>query len=122
MQLFHTLPLSFCVGLTVLASCTTASEPEPSVVGSWLEPVPGMPQMTQGFTLSDDGKAASVNMATLQYEQWTQQGDTLCLSGKSIGNRQTIDFTDTLIVKRLTADSLVLQRGQQECVYTRGEK
>ena len=123
MHLLHTFTLSLCcAGLTVLTACGTASEPEASIVGSWLEPVPGMPQMTQGFTLGDDGKAESLNMATLLYEHWTQQGDTLCLSGKSIGNQQTIDFTDTLLVKRLTADTLVLQRGQQERVYTRGER
>ncbi|MGM9688189.1 MAG: lipocalin family protein [Alloprevotella sp.] len=122
MQLLHTLTLSVCcAGLTALTSCGTASKPEVSIVGSWTEPVPGMPQMAQGFTLADGGKAESVNMATLLYEHWTQQGDTLCLSGKSIGNQQTIDFTDTLLVKRLTADTLVLQRGEQERIYTRSK-
>ena len=40
-----------------------------SLVGKWVQPVPGMPQIEQGFILEEGGKASSVNMATLSYER-----------------------------------------------------
>ena len=95
----------------------------PSIEGSWIEPVPGMPDMMQGFTLKENGEASSVNMATLKYTEWRQEGDRLFLTGKSIGNRQTIEFTDTLIINSLTKDSLVLQRevqNQKGMIYRYG--
>lgn len=82
----------------------------PSVEGAWVEPVPGMEGMTQGVKLEAEGKASSINMATLKYESWSQEGDRLILTGKSIGNGQTIDFADTLTIVSATADSLVLER------------
>ena len=65
----------------------------------------------EGFQLNEDGTVASINMATLQYEAWECKDDTLLLSGKSIGNGQTIDFTDTLTISALSADSMTLTRG-----------
>lgn len=49
-----------------------------------------MPQLKQGFVLEADGKASSVNMATLVYGSWKLEGRRLILSGRSLGNRQTI--------------------------------
>ena len=83
-----------------------------NLVGTWLQPVPGMPQCQQGFMLEADGKARSVNMATLSYKTWKEEDRKLILSGTSIGNRQTIEFTDTLAIEKNTADSLVLKKGQ----------
>lgn len=39
-----------------------------------------------------------------------KQGDMLILSGKSIGNSQTIDFADTLTIINCTSDHLSLQK------------
>ena len=89
------------------------------VTGTWLQPVPGLPGTEQGFTLAADGRASSVGMATLQYETWRQEDDRLILTGKSIGNGQTIAFTDTFRIERLTADSLVLTKGTQPFAYGR---
>lgn len=93
-----------------------------SIEGSWVEPVPGMPDMQQGFTLEANGKASSIEMATLQYESWKKEGNQLILSGKSIGNHLTIDFSDTLTIEKLTADSLILKRGEVVCTYTRAQE
>lgn len=71
-----------------------------------------MPGMQQGFVLDKDGSASSINMATLKYEAWKKEGNRLLLSGTSIGNRQSISFTDTLIVEKLTQDSLILKKGE----------
>ena len=76
-----------------------------------------MPNLKQGFVLEEDGTASSVNMATLQYSSWQQNGNELILSGKSIGNHQTIDFTDRYKIQKLTEDTLVLQSGSRTYTY-----
>lgn len=98
--------LTAVFGLAALTACNNYD-----IEGSWVEPVPGIAGMQQGFTLEAGGSASSINMATLQYEKWEKKGDMLILSGKSIGNRQSIDFTDTLTIEKLTQDSLILKKG-----------
>lgn len=88
-----------------------------SVIGEWVEPIPGM-EGVQGFKLEEGGKASSINMATLQIESWEQKGNNLILSGQSIGNGQTIAFSDTLEITRQTSDSLILKSQGVEMVYT----
>ena len=65
-----------------LTSCNDSD-----IEGRWIQPVPGMDGMTQGFCIEKGGKASSINMATLQYETWEQDGNLLILTGKSIGNK-----------------------------------
>ena len=98
-----------------LTACNTAStpatdNPQPNLTGRWMESVPGMPDMHQGFELADDGTATSIGMATLQYQKWSTNGDTLFLDAKSIGHGQTLTFTDTLIINRYQFDSLIVHR------------
>lgn len=81
------------------------------IEGAWVEPVPGMAGMTQGIKMEVGGKASSINMATLRYETWKREGDRLILTGKSVGNRQTLPFVDTLVIEKLTQDSLILKKG-----------
>lgn len=88
-----------------------------SIEGKWVEPVPGMENQMQGINFEKGGKASSINMATLQYEKWEKQGDMLILSGKSIGNSQTITFVDTLTVAECTNNKLVLQKGNLTINY-----
>ena len=90
-----------------------------TLVGKWVQPVPGMPAMEQGFVLEEGGRAASVNMATLTYEAWEVEDGRLILSGKSVGNRQTISFSDTFNIEKLTSDSLVLRKGRLKMGYGR---
>lgn len=90
-----------------------------SVVGSWVEPIPGMEGQVQGIDMKEGGKASSVNMATLVYETWAQNGDQLILGGKSIGNGQTIEFTDTMTIIKITADSLILDNQGMEIHYVK---
>ncbi|MCM1300887.1 MAG: lipocalin family protein [Alistipes senegalensis] len=96
------------IAIGLLAACGEAEHPR--IEGSWVEPVPGMEHTMQGIRLEKEGKASSINMATLQYERWERTGDRLILTGKSIGNHQTLPFTDTLEIRTLTADELVLER------------
>lgn len=106
--------LGVVLGIVSLTSCTNMS-----LEGSWVEPVPGMPDMQQGFILEASGIASSINMATLQYETWKQKDNQLILSGKSIGNHQTLTFSDTLAIERLTQDSLILKKGDQTWKYSK---
>ncbi|MBQ4280203.1 MAG: lipocalin family protein [Rikenellaceae bacterium] len=88
------------------------------LVGSWTEPAPGQEGQKQGIVIEPYGVARSINMATLRYEGWSSTGSsiyddacTVVLRGQSIGNGQTIAFSDTMRVDKLDADSLVLSRG-----------
>lgn len=79
--------------------------------------VPGMETQMQGVNLEKGGKASSINMATLQYEKWEKKGNMLILSGKSIGNHETISFTDTLTIEELTENKLTLKKGSLTINY-----
>jgi len=94
----------------IMASCGGA----PTLEGAWVEPVPGMANEVQGILIETGGRASSINMATLQYTSWSQDGNILILNGKSIGNGQTIEFSDTLEIRELTRETLVLKgRGDE---------
>ena len=96
---------------TVLSIAMTACNEKKSkvtIIGSWIMPVEGQPGKMQGIRLGEDGEASSINMATLVYKYWEQQGDELYLTVKSIGNGVEIEGIDTLKIEKLTTDSLVL--------------
>lgn len=98
------------------AGCCCADKQLP---GTWVQPVPGMPGQVQGVVLEEGGKASSVNMATLVYETWNKKGDTLTLTGKSIGNGQTIDFTSEMKIENVNGDELVLSSEGETVRFTR---
>ncbi len=102
-NLWHTLCSTAIAA--VMASCGS----EPTLEGAWVEPVPGMANEVQGILIETDGRASSINMATLQYKNWSQDGDLIILNGRSIGNGQTIEFSDTLEIRELTHETLVLK-------------
>lgn len=89
-----------------LAACNSKKSTD-SIIGSWVMPIEGQSGV-QGIKLEEDGEASSINMATLVYKYWDQQGDDLYLTVKSIGNGIEIEGIDTLKIEKLTADSLVL--------------
>lgn len=99
------------VAVGVLASCHTATQKDmKDFAGNWIEVMPANTQYVQGVTLNTDGTASSIGMATLKYDSWSLSDDRLILNGKSIGNGQTLDFSDTLDVVNLTTDSMTLGR------------
>ena len=105
----------FLALLCAVAVCGCASA-EKQLIGTWVEPIPSMPGHTQGFNLAKEGKASSVNMATLVYEKWQVQDGKLILEGKSLGNGQTIPFTETWEIDALEENTLSLsgQRGTRQ--------
>ena len=102
-------------GLTIAIAFTACGGN--SIEGEWVEPIPGMETQMQGVNLEKGGKASSINMATLQYEKWEKKGNMLILSGKSIGNHETISFTDTLTIEELTENKLTLKKGSLTINY-----
>lgn len=107
------------LAVAMLAGVLFACSNSASVVGSWVEPIPGMDGQVQGITMEEGGVASSVNMATLVYDSWKQDGSQLVLTGKSIGNGQTIEFVDTMEITKLTADSLILSNQGIEIRYAK---
>jgi len=83
--------------LTILA-CN--NKKDKGMTGSWMAPIPGQESFMDGFTLSPDGTAGSINMATLKYAKWRMSGDLVILEGESAGVRQTGPVTDTFIVRK----------------------
>lgn len=109
--------LLFLAATIALVSChTNVKYTEQELVGLWVEPIPGMSNV-QGVALKEGGEAYSINMATLLYEHWECNGSELLLTGKSVGNHQTIAFTDTLKIEKVSADSLILMRGKTRIAY-----
>lgn len=94
-------------GVNTATKVIVTPAPVEPLCGSWVEPIPGM-NGVQGIKIDEGGAASSINMSTLVYEKWQRNGDTLTLDGKSIGNGQTIDFTQIANIDKLDADSLVI--------------
>jgi len=84
-----------------------------SLVGAWVQPNPIDAEQVQGFYLYVEGEAGSINMSTLVYEHWSVADGVLMLSGKSVGNGQTIDFSETWNIEHLDACELVIRQGDR---------
>ncbi len=93
---------------TLSAAVLLAACGGPSLEGNWVQPVPGLEGQTQGMSLQAGGAASSLNMATLLYESWSISGDTLTLTGTSVGNGQTIEFTQTYTFSMPDENTLIL--------------
>lgn len=97
----------FLATAMLLTACGSGGK-QVDLEGNWVEVMPVNKDIIQGVTLEKSGKASSIGMATLQYEKWKSEDGKLILWGKSIGNGQTIDFSDTLNIVKVTADSMLL--------------
>ena len=102
-----TLLLAATVLIIAMTACNEKKS-KVTIIGSWIMPIDGQPGKMQGIRLDEDGEASSINMATLVYKYWEQQGDELYLTVKSIGNGVEIEGIDTLKIEKLTTGSLVL--------------
>lgn len=101
----------------VLFSCAEYNMKD--LEGLWLEQIPQGGDYVQGMNLKSDGSAESVGMSTLSYHHWTIADGALVLSGESIGNGQTIPFSDTLDIVRANRDTLVVRKGIREMVFVK---
>lgn len=89
------------------------------LTGCWIEVLPKDMPYVQGMCLNGDGTAESVGMATLKYSRWKADGKCLILYGESIGNGQTISFSDTLRIVDLRNDTLTVEKGVGTVSYVR---
>ncbi|RHU27181.1 hypothetical protein DXD68_11135 [Parabacteroides sp. TM07-1AC] len=111
------------IATLALIACSGNNNLTNQLKGSWVAPINGMPEQMEGFELKDDGLASSINMATLVYEKWEtiklDNTDVLVLQGKSIGNGQTLSFSDTLKIDKISENSLTLTQDSYTRTYTK---
>ncbi len=92
-------------------------------VGRWTMVDPIDSTKVMGIELEIEGVAKSINMATLVYSSWELQGEAnkILLKGQSVGNGQTIDFTETGVISKNEEGKLLLSIEGTEVVYTKAE-
>ena len=104
--LFSALALSF-----MMSSC------KDPLVGTWVQPgTTYTPE--QGFVLEKNGKASGVNMDFVKFETWKKKGNMLIISGENTGSLKG-EFVDTLMIKDLTDDVLILSQSGYTMTYRR---
>ena len=92
-------------------------------VGRWTVPDPSIAAKVMGVELQTEGRAQSINMATLIYTGWELQGEAgkILLKGQSIGNGQTIGFTETGVISKDAAGRYTLSIEGTGTVYTKAQ-
>ena len=118
MRKWALLMLAICaIAVVVGVRWTPSTE---AYLGDWVEPIPGMEDQVQGFSLREGGVAESIEMSTLQYRHWRVEDEALMLSGESIGNGLISDFEETYRVESVDAQRLELIDAQgRSRVYQR---
>lgn len=107
------------------AATKVATDPTyAEAVGTWTMPDPINPEAVMGIEVMVEGEAKSVNMATLVYASWELQGEAgkILLKGQSLGNGQTIDFTETGVIARNAEGDYTLTIEGTETVYTKAKQ
>ena len=72
-----------------------------------------------GVELLESGRARSINLISHHYEQWTQRGDTLVLSGRSLVDETEQAFSDTMRILAMTRTQMVLEGADFRCTMNR---
>ena len=62
-----------------------------------------------GVELLQDGRARSINLITLHYDNWFQRKDTIFLSGRSCTDDIEQEIIDTLKILSLTDSKMIVQ-------------
>lgn len=105
------------LSILVLTLCACSSNNDINLTGRWMEVLPQGVSYVQGMDLKEDGSAESVGMGTLLYHQWSVTDNKLILNGESIGNGQTVRFSDTMRIVRCNVDTLVVERNDRNIVF-----
>lgn len=104
------------------AATKVATDPTyAEAVGRWTMPDPIDPEGVMGVEIEVEGAAQSINMATLVYSSWELQGEAgkILPKGQSIGNGQTIDFTQTGVIAKDAEGKYTLSVEGTDTVYTK---
>jgi len=90
-----------------------------SLAGAWVQPVKGRSTEKQGFTLFADGSAASINMSTLLYKQWSISNASISLTVESLGNHTHSESIETYAYEMPDANTLILKKESWSQAYKR---
>ena len=107
------------------AATKVATDPTyAEAVGKWTMPDPISPESVMGIEIMVEGEAKSINMATLVYTSWELQGEMnkILLKGQSLGNGQTIDFTETGVIAQTADGNYTLTIEGTGTVYTKARQ
>lgn len=107
------------------AATKVATDPTyAEAVGRWTMPDPIDSEGVMGIEIEIEGAARSINMATLVYTAWELQGEAgkILLKGRSIGNKQTIDFTQTGTIAKDADGKYTLSIEGTDTVYTKSQE
>ena len=78
------------------------------LIGSWVEKNPIDENEVQRIEILKDGKAKSINMATLLYKNWSVKNDSLFLIQESIGNKTSSIDTFGYKINTINKNQLIL--------------
>ena len=112
------------LGAPVTVSKVATDPTYAEAVGNWTMPDPIDPDGVMGIRIMVEGEAQSINMATLRYTSWELQGEAgkILLKGQSIGNGQTIDFTETATIAKDADGIYTLTIESNGAVYTKANE
>ncbi len=123
----------YSLSIILLYGCNTHSEKNESqleqpnsdaenripdqLIGNWIKPIDGSQNEYDGFQLNNDHSAYSINMHTLLYKKWSTFNNSIVLTGKSIGNKTTSEFDDTLKIVLANSTDLILAKDNVQFKY-----
>ncbi|WP_295940483.1 lipocalin family protein [uncultured Alistipes sp.] len=90
-------------------------------VGEWTMPDPLDSEKVMGVEVMVQGKARSINMATLSHVLWELQGDDgkILLKGMSLGSGAPIQFTQTGVISKKADGTYTMAIEGTDVVYTK---
>jgi len=74
-----------------------------SLFGSWVNK-----ESEMGFKLMEGGKAASINMATLDYNSWQLIENKIILNSTSKGVSNPVTVDEIYVIREITPSSMIL--------------
>lgn len=119
-----TVDYTGCLKKNMAATKVATDATYAEAVGSWTMPDPIAPEEGMGVEIEVEGVARSINMATLRYESWELSGEAgkIVLKGESVGNGQTIEFTETGVIAKNPDGVCTLRIEGTDTVYTKAEE
>lgn len=90
-------------------------------VGRWMLRNKEHPEFSMGVEIRVEGEAVSINSATLLYAGWEllDESGKILLRGRSVGNGESFDFSQTGIISRDAEGRLQMTIEGTEVVFTK---
>lgn len=90
-------------------------------VGTWMLHNEEHPEWSMGLEIRVEGEAVSINSATLLYSGWEllDEADRILLKGRSVGNGESFDFSQTGIIAKDAVGNCTLTIEGTEVVFTK---